>query len=237
MIRYLGGMYFGARGSGRVGIVVLIASLLGCPGCYYAPYYVAASEGRGTEASTGEDHEVDAPASNSFVMAQDVLRGEGILFEVKPNNTLDTVWRDAGLPVSGMANFMGVKPEYRYEIRTIEVSPNRSRVIANVEGRDMTDAQVVAFKAAQEFNFFNKLDQLVAQAAPASTTPASGGVNYSLLPKEDLEGLAKRVTGNASNWHQIAKDNGLSSASDVPSSQTVWVRNALLKDDSAKENP
>lgn len=230
-------MCFGARLSDRLEILLLIGGLLVCPGCYYAPYYVAASQGRGTETSGGEEHEVDAPASDSFVMAQDVLRGEGILFEVKPNDTLDTDWQDAGLPVSGMANFMGVKPQYRYEIRTVEVSPNRSRVIANVEGRDMTDAQVTAFKAAQKFDFFNKLDKLVAQAAPASTTPASGGVNYSLLPREDLKGLAKRVTGKASNWEQIAKDNGLASPNDVPPSQTIWVRNSLLKDDSAKESP
>ncbi|HEY2663896.1 MAG TPA: hypothetical protein VGI47_06105 [Candidatus Binataceae bacterium] len=235
-IRYLVVMPFAARPSDHLGVLLVLANLLASVGCY-APYYVAASEGHGTETSVGEEHEVDLPASDSFVMSQDVLRAEGILFEVKPNETVDTFWEDTGLPVSGMANFMGVKPQYRYEIQTVAVSPSRSRVVANVQGRDMTDAQITAFKAGQKFDFFNKLDRLVAQA-PASTVPASGGVNYALLPSEDLKGLAKRVTGNPSNWQQIAKDNGLSSPDTVPSSQTIWVRNSLLKKaESAKTSP
>jgi hypothetical protein len=49
------------------------------------------------------------------------------------------------------------------------------------------------------------------------------------LPKEDLKALAKRATGDANNWQEIAKDNGLTSAADVTPFQNVWVRNSLLK--------
>jgi hypothetical protein len=230
-------MLFAARPSNQFGILLVVANLLAWAGCYYAPYYVASSQGHGTETSVGEDHEVDVPADDSFIMAQDVLRAQGILFEVQPNNTLATVWKDAGLPVSGLASFVGVKPQYRYEIRTVAISPSTSRVVANVQGRDMTDTQVTDFKAAQKLDFFNQLDRLVAQAPPPSTAPSSGGVNYTLLPREDLRGLAKRVTGNAANWQLIAKDNGLSSPDRTPSFQTIWVRNSLLKEDSAKGNP
>jgi hypothetical protein len=215
-------------------VLWLIGSLLAYAGCYYAPYYVAASEGHGTETSVGEEHEVDLPSNDSFILAQDVLRGEGILFEVRPDNTLVTLWKDAGVPVSGMANFVGVKPQYRYEIRTVTISPSRSRVIANVQGQDMTDVQIADFKAASKVDFFNKLDRLIAQAPPPPRVPASGGVNYALLPKEDLKGLAKRVTGNADNWQQIAKDNGLVSPDTVAPFQTIWVRNSLLKEEAPK---
>ena len=58
---------------------------------------------------------------------------------------------------------------------------------------------------------------------------ARGGVNYALLPNETLEGLAKRVTGNAGNWREIAKDNGIASPSDIAAFQTVWVRSDLIK--------
>jgi hypothetical protein len=54
-------------------------------------------------------------------------------------------------------------------------------------------------------------------------------VNYTLLPGEDIEGLAKRVTGNANNWQTIAQDNGLKSPTDTAGLKAVWVRNTLLK--------
>lgn len=70
---------------------------------------------------------------------------------------------------------------------------------------------------------------MAAKLPPGPKTPTSGGVNYALLPNETLEGLAKRVTGNAGNWREIAKDNGIASPSDIAAFQTVWVRSDLIK--------
>jgi hypothetical protein len=44
-----------------------------------------------------------------------------------------------------------------------------------------------------------------------------------------LKALATRATGSAENWQIIAKDNGLSSPTDVTAFQNIWVRNNLLK--------
>jgi hypothetical protein len=70
---------------------------------------------------------------------------------------------------------------------------------------------------------------LASRFPPKSGVPGSGGVNFTLLPNEDLKALARRVTGNPDNWHQIAEDNGLKSDTDVSPFENVWVRNSLLK--------
>ena len=77
-------------------------------------------------------------------------------------------------------------------------------------------------------NLFGKIDQLAAQFPPSGGTPKEGGVNYALLPNEDLKGLAKRATGNEDNWRQIAQDNGLQSPTDGASLPSIWIRNTML---------
>ena len=72
------------------------------------------------------------------------------------------------------------------------------------------------------------MDQLAAQFPPSGGTPKEGGVNYALLPNEDLKGLAQRATGNADNWRLIAQDNGLKSPTDGAGLPSIWIRNTLL---------
>jgi hypothetical protein len=63
--------------------------------------------------------------------------------------------------------------------------------------------------------------------------PSSGGVNFTLLPNENLQSLARRVTGSEANWRQIASDNGLKSPTDVTPFESIWVRSNLLPKGSA----
>jgi hypothetical protein len=146
----------------------------------------------------GEQHEINYPAHDAFLIVQDALRGDGILFEVQNANTLFTYWKDVDANVSFFASLMG-------------------RI-----------SQLATYKASNHIHLFEDVDKLAKTYSLPSETPAAGGVNFVLLPNEDLKGLAKRATGNADNWQQIAKDNGIQSPSDVTPFQTIWVRNSLL---------
>jgi hypothetical protein len=198
-------------------------------GCYYAGFFAYQAEGGGTDAALGEEHQVNYPAHDTFVLTQDALHGEGVLFDVQPEDSLITLWQKADVPVGIFGSIFGVEPRYRYEIQVVPESANRSKVVVNVRAEDIPDDQLPKYKASARLDLFNKLDQLIAAAPPPSNLPRSGGVNFALLPNEDLKGLALRVTGDADNWKQIAHDNGISSPTDVSALQTIWVRNSLLK--------
>lgn len=212
----------------RYGSRCLIVSLaLLISGCFFN-YWAYTAKGGGTDTAVGEEHVVDYAVPDTYSLVQDVLRGEGILFDLQPDNSVTTFWKDADNPPSFMGGVVGVQPRYRYEIRVIPEGSAKSKIIANVRAEDIPDDQVALYKASRRLDIFHKLDQLAAKLPPSPQTPASGGVNFALLPKEDLRGLAKRVTGNADNWREIAKDNGITAPSDVSPFQTLWVRNELI---------
>jgi len=196
-------------------------------GCFFN-YWTYTTHGGGTDTAVGEEHVVDYPVSDAYSLVQDVLRGEGILFDPQPDNSVTTFWKNAGNPPGFVGGLVGVQPRYRYEIRVVPEGSAKSKIIVNVRADDIPDDQVALYKASRQFDMFHKLDQLAARLPPSPQTPASGGVNFALLPKEDLKGLAKRVTGNADNWREIAKDNGITAPSDVSPFQTLWVRNELI---------
>ena len=150
------------------------------------------------------------------------------MFEPQPDSSIITLWKNADNPPGFVGGLAGVQPRYRYEIHVMPEGSARSKVIVNVRADDIPDDQVALYKASRQIDIFHKLDQLAARLPPSPQTPASGGVNFALLPKEDLKGLAKRVTGNADNWREIAKDNGITAPSDVSPFQTLWVRNELI---------
>jgi len=206
---------------------LVVSSALLLWGCFFGSWAYT-SHGGGTDTAVGETHEVDYPVADTYTLVEDVLRGEGILFEPLPDYALNTLWTSAGNPPGTFAGILGVQPRYRYEIRVLPVSSAKSKIIVNVRADDIPDDQVASYEASRRFNMFNKLDQLAAKLPPAPKTPIVGGVNFALLPNEDLKGLAKRVTGNPDNWHEIAKDNGITSPSDVSPFQTLWVRNELI---------
>jgi hypothetical protein len=214
-------MRYGFR-SLLLGVALLIS------GCVFGRWTYATAGG-GLDTAVGEEHIVNYPVADTYALVQDVLRGEGVLFEVEPEYSLNTLWKNADNPPGVFGGLVGVQPRYRYEIRVLPEGSNSSKVIANVRAEDVPDDQVALYKAGRRLDIFNKLDQLAAKLPPGPKTPTSGGVNYALLPNETLEGLAKRVTGNADSWREIAKDNGIASPSDIAAFQTVWVRSDLIK--------
>jgi hypothetical protein len=196
-------------------------------GCV-AGYRTYSAAGGGTDTAVGEQHDVPYPAKDSFVMVQDVLRGEGVLFEAKPEEHLVTQWRPGDQPPGVWGDLVGVNPRYRYEIEVVPTGQRTSRIIVNVHAEDIAPDQIDSYQATKRLSLFTKFDQFASKFPPSGITPREGGVNFALLPGEDLKSLAKRVTGNADNWQEIAKDNGLKSATDLSGAQTIWVPNTLL---------
>jgi hypothetical protein len=205
-----------------VGVISLVA------GCSVA-FWGTTEHWSTADAALGEEHQIDYPAHDTYILTQDALRGDGILYEVGPDNSLQTLWRNTEAKVGFMQNMMGVQPRYRYDIQVTPEGSQKSKIVVNVHTEGIPDDQIADYKASKRFALFAEIDELAAKSPPASGTPASGGVNFTLLPNEDLKGLAKRVTGSEGNWQQIAKDNSLKSPTDVTPFQSIWVARTLLK--------
>lgn len=211
-------------------IAIVAVAILLFAGCTYAPYYANRAAGGGTNAAEGEQHDVPYTVNDSFLLTQDVLRGEGILFTVDSDDKLTTLWKDADVGPGVLGSLVGVHPQYRYEIEVVPESGRSSRIIVNVRTEDIADQDIAKYSATIRLNLFEKIDELAAQYPPSGGTPKEGGVNYALLPNENLKGLAKRATGNEDNWRQIAQDNGLKSPTDGANLPSIWIRNTLLND-------
>jgi len=199
-------------------------------GCYvgykhYTEHYAAA------DTALGEEHPVDYPVGDALQLTEDALRGDGILFEVLPDNSIVTTWRpaDFNTPTPWFRLIIAQTPRYRYEIQAVPETTHRSKIIVNVRTEGIPDEQLASYKASNRFALFKEVDELASRFPPKSEAPTSGGVNFTVLPNEDLKALAGRVTGSPDNWHQIAEDNGLKSDTDVTPFENIWVRNSLLK--------
>jgi hypothetical protein len=200
-------------------------------GCYagsYAGYEANKAAGGGTDAAMGEQHDVPYSAHDAFLLTEDALRGEGVLFDPEPDDKLVTLWRDADTKAGVFGDLVGVHPQYRYEISVVPQGSRRARIIVNVRAQDIADDDLPKYKATTRLNLFHKVDQLAAKFPPSGGTPNEGGVNYAVLPHEDLKALARRATGNEGNWQTIAEDNGLKSPTDAAGTPSVWIRNSLL---------
>ena len=207
-------------------ITVGVMSLLA--GCYVG-FWGTNSHWSTEDAALGEEHVVNYPVHDTYLLTQDALRGDGILYETGPENSLQTLWRNADTKVGFFENMTGVQPRYRYDIQVTPEGGNKSKVVVNVHTEGIPDNEIADYKASKRFALFGEIDELAAKYPPSPSTPASGGVNFTLLPHEDLKGLAKRVTGSEDNWQQIAKDNSLKSPTDVTPFQSIWVASTLLK--------
>jgi hypothetical protein len=203
-------------------IAALVVVLFGC----YASLWTNAAHG---DVAVGEEHVMDFPADQTLELVEDVLRGEGILFDVLPDKTIVTLWRAADNAPGFFHSLAGMKPRYRYEITVVPQGGSKANIVVNVRTEYIPERDIEKYKASRRFNMFHKLDTLAATLPPARKTPSTGGVNFVLLPKEDLKGLAKRVTGDSANWKIIADQNGLKSPTDVSPFQTIWVPDALIK--------
>jgi len=210
-------------------LAAVICVLSAGAGCYvgykhYTDHYIAA------DTALGEEHSVDYPASEALELTQDALRGDGLLFQMQPDNSLVTNWRPADIhTATRWSLIIAQSPRYRYEIQVVPESSRRSKIIVNVRTEGIPDEQLAPYKASNRFELFKEIDDLSSRFPPKTRLPSSGGVNFTLLPNEDLKKLAQRVTGNADNWHQIAQDNGYKAETDAAPFQSVWVRNSLLK--------
>lgn len=203
---------------------IWIVALAGC----VAGYKAYSASGGGNEAATGEQHDTPYPAKDTLTMVRDVINGEGIPFSTQPDDKIETTWRPADKAAGLLASTIGVTPQYRYIIEVVPTGTRTSRIIANVETQDIPDQDLDLYLASRKLGLFTKFDQIAAKFPPSSPTPHAGGVNFALLPGETLKALAKRATGSESNWQQIAKDNGLTSSTDLSTISTVWVSNTLL---------
>ena len=211
-------------------LAVVVCVLSAGAGCYfgykhYTEHFTAA------DTALGEEHVVNYPVADALQVTEDALRGDGILFELQPDNSIVTNWRPADFKTSSrwFSLIIAQSPRYRYEIQAVPENSHRSKIIVNVRTEGIPDEQLASYKANDRFALFNEIDELAARFPPKSTLPSSGGVNFTLLPNEDLKALARRVTGNGDNWHRIAEDNGLKSEADVTPFESVWVRDSLLK--------
>jgi hypothetical protein len=218
--------YSSAAAKWALWLTVGVMSLLA--GCYVG-FWGTSQHWSTADSALGEEHEVNFPVHDAYLLTQDALRGDGILFEVGPDNSLITLWRNADTKVGFMQNMMGVQPRYRYEIQVIAQGNQKSKIVVNVHTEGIPDSQIADYKASKRFALFGEIDELAAKYPPPSSTPASGGVNFTLLPNEDLKALARRVTGSEDNWRQIAKDNSLGSPTEVTPFQSIWVANTLIK--------
>ena len=207
---------------------IMVCALSAFAGCYVG-YRHQSEHWTAADTALGEEHEIAYPQSEALQLVEEALRGDGILFEVQPDNSIITLWRDADINTPTGWLFITVHPRYRYEIQVVSAGSHKTRIIVNVRTEGILDEQLSSYKASNRFALFKEIDELALKSPPASSTPGSGGVNFTLLPNEDLKALATRATGSAQNWQIIAKDNGLSSPSDVTRFQNVWVRNSLLK--------
>jgi hypothetical protein len=202
------------------GLVILL--LYGC--------VIAWSGAARADVAVGEVHEVAFPADQTLELVEDVLRGEGILFDMLPDKSIVTLWKPADNAPGFFHSMAGMKPQYRYEISVVADGGARSRIIANVRTEYVPEADINKYMASRRFDLFHKFDTLATSLPPARRTPTTGGVNFALLPNEDLRGLAKRVTGDPENWKAIADQNGLNSPTDVTPLQSIWVPDGLLKE-------
>lgn len=217
-----------------LGVIVCLFSLLA--GCAVG-WWGYSEHWNTADAALGEEHTVNFSAHDTLLMTEDALRGDGILFEVEPNNTLLTLWRNAETKVGFFQSLMGAEPRYRYQIQVIPEGSHKSKIVVNLHTQSIPDNELPQYTASKRFMLFNEIDEIAAKYPPPSNLPSSGGVNFTLLPHEDLKSFAKRVTGNEDNWRQIAKDNGLKSPTDVTPFQSIWVSNSLLKKTSQTGSP
>jgi hypothetical protein len=211
-------------------LAIIVGALSAFAGCYVG-YRHQTEHWTAADTALGEEHEVGYSQSDTLQLVEEALRGDGILFEVQPDNSIITLWRNADIntPTNWFPLIIGVQPRYRYEIQGVPAGNRKTRLIVNVRTEGIPDEQLSSYKASNRFALFKEIEELASKNPPSTNSPASGGVNFTMLPHEDLKGLAARATGSAQNWQIIAKDNGLTSPTDVSPFQNVWVRNALLK--------
>src|SRR5579875_3481395 len=112
--------------------------------------------------AVGEEHQEAFPADQTLELVEDVLRGEGMLFDVQPDKTIVTLWKPADNPAGFFSSLAGMKPRYRYEITVVPEGGSKSRLVVNVRTEYVPEQEVAKYKASTRFDMFRKIDELAA---------------------------------------------------------------------------
>jgi hypothetical protein len=209
--------------------VCVMSAVAGC----YVGHHHETEHWAEADTALGEEHEVPYDQDQARQYMQDALRGDGILFEVQPDDSIITLWRNADQQAATSWLVITTPSRYRYEIQFVAKGSHKTKIIVNVRTEGIPDEDLASYKASNRFELFKEIDELASKEPPPLSVPSSGGVNFTLLPNENLQSLARRVTGSEANWRQIASDNGLKSPTDVTPFESIWVRSNLLPKGSA----
>src|ERR1700738_5013555 len=136
-------------------IAALFFSLQGCFGSYWTH--------SDNDYTVGEDHEVNFPADQTFVMTQDVLRGQGVPFDTKPEHRIFTFWKPADKPEGVFSNLVGNVAQYRYEMEIVADGSRRSKIVANVRTENIANDEIDNYKPSKKLNLFGDFDQLASK--------------------------------------------------------------------------
>ncbi|MGA2411841.1 MAG: hypothetical protein ABSG46_15825, partial [Candidatus Binataceae bacterium] len=153
-----------------IAAIVCVMSL--AAGCY-AGYHHETEHWKAADTALGEEHEVDFGVEEARGLTEDALRGDGILFELQPDDSIQTLWRDADLhtTTSWFPLVAGAEARYRYEIEFVAEGSRRTRIIVNVRTEGISDDQLASYKASNRFALFNEIDELASKEPPPSATP------------------------------------------------------------------
>src|ERR1700674_956183 len=99
-------------------LAVMVSALSAFAGCFVG-YRHQTEHWTAADTALGEEHEVPYSQSVALQLIEDALRGDGILFELQPDDSIVTLWRNADVntPTNWFPLIIGVKPRYRYEIQ------------------------------------------------------------------------------------------------------------------------
>src|SRR5579863_6472573 len=111
----------------------MVCALSAFAGCYVG-YHHETEHWTAADTALGEEHEVPYAQSAALPLIEDALRGDGILFERQPDDSIVTLWRDADFntPTGWFPLIIGVQPRYRYEIQAVPESSHKTKIIVNV---------------------------------------------------------------------------------------------------------
>ncbi|MGH9345312.1 MAG: hypothetical protein ACRD19_16320, partial [Terriglobia bacterium] len=98
-------------------------------GCYVG-YWSYSEHWKAADSTLGEEHQIDFPAKDALALTEDALRGDGILFEVQPDNSIVTLWRpaDPDTPGGFFQSLFGVTRQYRYEMSVVSEGSHKSKI-------------------------------------------------------------------------------------------------------------
>jgi len=76
-------------------VAVVICVIAASAGCFFG-YSATTEHLSNSDSAVGEEREFNYPVADTLQLTEEALRGDGILFEVQSDNSIITLWRDAG---------------------------------------------------------------------------------------------------------------------------------------------